>query len=81
MDTPPNPPPWHASPRPDAAPYSDRQTGEVRVPTSLYAVDERLRDIELVMTRAEGEAHLQQVRAALAAATETAVHGRPREVA
>jgi hypothetical protein len=47
----------------------------------LFAVDEPVSDIELVMTRAEGEAHLEQVRAALAAATETAVHGRPREVA
>ncbi|MEU3297573.1 hypothetical protein ABZ722_35275 [Streptomyces longwoodensis] len=79
MDTP--PPRWHASPRRGAAPYSDRQTGEVRVPLTLFAVDEPVSDIELVMTRAEGEAHLEQVRAALAAATETAVHGRPREVA
>ncbi|MGV9754203.1 hypothetical protein ACWDUC_00015 [Streptomyces tricolor] len=77
MDT---PAPWHASPRRDTAPYSDGATGEVRIPLSLFCVDERIRDLDLVLSRAEGELLLSQLRPALTASAETAVIRRPEVV-
>ncbi|MEV0634409.1 hypothetical protein AB0I77_05410 [Streptomyces sp. NPDC050619] len=71
---------WHASPRRAAAPYSDGQTGEVRIPLSLFCVDENLRDIDLVLSRAEGEDLLEQLRGALNASSETAFTRRPEVV-
>ncbi|MFF5655181.1 hypothetical protein [[Kitasatospora] papulosa] len=78
MDT--LPTPWHASPRQAAAPYSDSATGEIRIPLSLFCVDTHLRDVDLVLTRAEGEAFLEELRPALTAATATAVTRRPEVV-
>ncbi|MEU0058484.1 hypothetical protein [Streptomyces sp. NPDC006334] len=71
---------WHASPRREAAPYSDGQTGEVRVPLSLFCIDERLRDVDLVLSRVEGEELLAQLRGALSASSETAFTRRPEVV-
>ncbi|KUN32568.1 hypothetical protein AQJ11_03315 [Streptomyces corchorusii] len=77
MDTPSAP--WHASPRRDAAPYSDAQTGEVRIPLTLFSVDERIRDVDLVLSRTEGETFFEQLRPALTASIESAVR-RPEVV-
>ncbi|MGW4561407.1 hypothetical protein ACWEN3_03025 [Streptomyces sp. NPDC004561] len=74
MDT---PTPWHASPRRGAAPYSDSETGEVRIPLSLFCVDAHLRDADLVLARPEGEQLLTQLRSALTASVETSVVRRP----
>lgn len=47
---------WHASPQRAASPVSDPSTGEVRVPVSLYAIDELQAEVPLVLSRAEAEA-------------------------
>lgn len=46
---------WHASPRGAVATMSTADTGEVRVPISLYHVDEHQGDAPLVLSRAEAE--------------------------
>lgn len=51
----------HASLRRDASPCSDRVTGEVRVPLSLYCVDNRLGDVELVLSRTDKERLLRRL--------------------
>jgi hypothetical protein len=79
VDTPPSAP-WHASPRRDAAPYSDGATGEVRIPLSLFCVDEHIRDVDLVLARVEGETLLAQLRPALAASAESTLTRRPEVV-
>lgn len=70
----------HASPRRDAAPYSDSATGEVRVPLSLYRVDEQLDDVDLVLSRQEGERLVERIQSALARSVETVVLRRPEVV-
>ncbi|HLL32953.1 MAG TPA: hypothetical protein VK545_03460 [Streptomyces sp.] len=65
---------WHASPRRDGAPYSDRSTGEVRVPLSLFHIDKHMADVDLVLSRVEGEGLLEALRAALTASAENTLH-------
>lgn len=55
----------HASLRRDEPPVRDAVTGEIRVPLSLYDLDEHCGDTTLVMSRAEGEALFAHLRAAL----------------
>ncbi|GHC90287.1 hypothetical protein GCM10010349_78520 [Streptomyces flavofungini] len=62
----------HASPRRDAPVDVDAGTGEVRVPLSLYSLDEHQGDIELVLSRGEGAALLDRLAAYL--------HPRPQAV-
>lgn len=45
----------HASLRRDEPPTIQQATGEVRVPLTLYEVDENRGDIDLVLARAEGQ--------------------------
>lgn len=47
--------PWHASPRPDAPPTGDLDTGEIRIPLALFHVDKPQGDVDLVLSRAEAE--------------------------
>lgn len=68
---------WHASPQRGGAPASDAGTGEVRVPLSLFHVDQHMGDVELVLSRLEGEELLTGLRAALAA---SAVRKRPEAI-
>jgi hypothetical protein len=46
---------WHASPRRDAMATSDADTGEVRVPLFLYALDRHQGDVVLVLSRKEAD--------------------------
>lgn len=55
----------HASARRDEPPTIDATTGEVRVPLALYEVDERRGDVDLVMSRAEGQTLFTQLAEAL----------------
>ncbi|MDX2643454.1 hypothetical protein PV341_07675 [Streptomyces sp. PA03-1a] len=66
---------WHASPRRAADPVSDPGTGEIRVPLSLFSVDEHQGDVDLVLSRVEGEGLLSTLRAALAASAEAVFRG------
>jgi hypothetical protein len=59
----------HASPRRDELLTTDLGTGEIRVPLSLYNIDEHQGDIDLVLSRTEGETLTASLHAAL---TETA---------
>ncbi|MFI1956127.1 hypothetical protein ACH437_30535 [Streptomyces xinghaiensis] len=61
---------WHASPRRDGAPHSDSTTGEVRVPLALFHIDEHQGDLDLVLSRVEGEELLDGLRTALTASVE-----------
>lgn len=45
----------HASVRRDEPLKTQPDTGEVRVPLALYAVDENRGDVDLVLSRAEGQ--------------------------
>lgn len=45
----------HASVRRDEPLRTQQDTGEVRVPLALYALDENRGDIDLVMSRTEGQ--------------------------
>ncbi|MDN3027992.1 hypothetical protein [Streptomyces sp. S.PB5] len=45
----------HASTRRDEPLTTDAVTGEVRVPLALYAVDERRADVDLVLSRTDGQ--------------------------
>lgn len=47
--------PWHASPRPNAAPAGDTNTGEIRVPLELWCVDRPQGPADLVLSRVEAE--------------------------
>ncbi|GAA2639757.1 hypothetical protein GCM10009863_66050 [Streptomyces axinellae] len=47
---------WHASPRKEAEATTDSVTGEIRVPLSLFKVDQRQGDAPLVLSRREAEA-------------------------
>jgi hypothetical protein len=52
---------WHASPRPNASPTGDTNTGEIRVPLELWSLDRSLGNADLVLSRVEAEhlyAHL-----------------------
>lgn len=52
---------WHASPRPNAAPTGDTDTGEIRVPLEIFSVDRSQGPVDLVLSRTEAEhlhAHL-----------------------
>ena len=56
--------PWHASPRANAAPTGDVDTGEIRVPLELFHVDSSQGDVDLVLSRGEAEdmhAHLSRL--------------------
>ncbi|MFI8988678.1 hypothetical protein ACIG63_27320 [Streptomyces antimycoticus] len=64
---------WHASPRREASMISDSGTGEVRVPLSLFHLDQHQGDVDLVLSRAEA-AELQELLSVLTA-------GRPVSVA
>ncbi|MGW2742390.1 hypothetical protein [Streptomyces sp. NPDC001450] len=55
----------HASLRRGEVPVCDSRTGEVRVPITLYDLDEPREYPELVLARAEAEALFAQLRAAL----------------
>lgn len=46
---------WHASPRTTVQPSTDDTTGEIRLPLSLYQVDEHQGDVPLVLSRVEAE--------------------------
>lgn len=46
---------WHASPRRGESATSDSDTGEIRVPLSLFHVDQHQGDVELVLSRTEAE--------------------------
>jgi hypothetical protein len=46
---------WHASPCRGARPSSEDGTGEIRIPLSLFHIDERQGDMPLVLSRAEAE--------------------------
>ncbi|MGA5599660.1 hypothetical protein ACPCUF_01240 [Streptomyces griseoincarnatus] len=71
------PSPLHASPRRGAELCSDSATGEIRVPLSLFCVDEPVRDVDLVLSRAEGETLLEELRWRLGLAGEVPVQRRP----
>lgn len=45
----------HASVRRDEPLRTQQTTGEVRVPLALYALDENRGDLDLVLSRAEGQ--------------------------
>lgn len=62
---------WHASPCRTGAPHCDGATGEVRIPLSLFHIDEHQRDVDLVLSRVEGEELLEGLRAALTASVES----------
>ncbi|MFC5805570.1 hypothetical protein [Streptomyces formicae] len=47
--------PSHASPRTGASPTGDIDTGEVRVPLELFALDSSLGHVDLVLSRPETE--------------------------
>ncbi len=64
---------WHASPRRGASMITDSGTGEVRVPLSLFHLDQHQGDVDLVLSRAEA-AELQELLSVLTA-------GRPISVA
>lgn len=51
----------HASTRREEPLTTDVVTGEVRVPIALYDVDERRGDVDLVLSRAEGQQLLKQL--------------------
>lgn len=57
----------HASQRGGEPLKSDAGTGEVRIPLSLYQLDDRLADCDLVLSRGEAEALTSALRTALAA--------------
>lgn len=52
---------WHASPERLALPTTDRVTGEVRIPISLFSVDRLQARIPLVLSRREDERLLGQL--------------------
>lgn len=70
----------HASLRRAASPSSDSTTGEVRVLLSLYQVDALLGDVDLVLSRHEGEQLIEQLQAGLAVQADTARARRPEVV-
>ncbi|MCH0561967.1 MULTISPECIES: hypothetical protein [unclassified Streptomyces] len=55
----------HASTRRDEPPSSDADTGEVRVPIALYALDEHRGDTDLVLSRADADRLLAELAQAL----------------
>jgi hypothetical protein len=65
--------PWHASPRRGASPRCDEATGEIRIPLALFAIDQHQGDVDLVLSRLEGEALLESVRSALTPSVEGAL--------
>ncbi|MEV5091540.1 hypothetical protein AB0N18_27175 [Streptomyces griseoincarnatus] len=73
MDT---PAPLHASPRRGAELCSDSATGEIRVPLSLFCVDEPVGTVDLV-SRREGETLLEELRWRLGLAGEVPLQRRP----
>jgi hypothetical protein len=46
---------WHASPRRGAPASREPDTGELRVPLSLFELDAHQLDVELVLSRVEAE--------------------------
>ncbi|MCB5909825.1 hypothetical protein [Streptomyces pinistramenti] len=46
---------WHASPRRGESPTISSDTGEIRVPLSLFDLDAHQGDIALVLSRREAE--------------------------
>lgn len=74
MDT---PSPLHASPRRGAELCSDSATGEIRVPLSLFCVDEPVGNVDLVLARPEGETLLEELRWRLGQSAEVPVRRRP----
>ncbi|MBQ0971294.1 hypothetical protein ACOZDZ_28400 [Streptomyces griseoincarnatus] len=74
MDT---PAPLHASPRRGAELCSDSATGEIRVPLSLFCVDEPVGTVNLVLSRPEGEMLLEELRWRLGLAGEVPLQRRP----
>ncbi|MDQ0949347.1 hypothetical protein QFZ24_003270 [Streptomyces phaeochromogenes] len=65
---------WHASPRRNVPPTTDLGTGEIRVPLALFAIDEHRGDIDLVLSRTEGESLAASLRAALTEVVESDLH-------
>ncbi|AZM91424.1 hypothetical protein [Streptomyces sp. W1SF4] len=52
---------WHASPTRGAQPSTDHETGEVRIPVSLFDVDVHQGDSELVLSRREARMLLEHL--------------------
>lgn len=46
---------WHASPTRDVPATRERETGEIRVPLSLFDLDEPQGEVQLVLSRTEAE--------------------------
>lgn len=46
---------WHASPRKGAPASRNKDTGEIRIPLSLFHLDRPQGDVDLVLSRVEGE--------------------------
>lgn len=46
---------WHASPRRGVPASRNKDNGEIRVPLALFHLDQQQGDIELVLSRVEGE--------------------------
>ncbi|MEU2674597.1 hypothetical protein ABZ622_38310 [Streptomyces sp. NPDC007164] len=65
---------WHASPQRAASPSSDPATGEVRVPVSLYNIDELQAEVPLVRSRVEAEALRSKLADLLARPAEAALY-------
>ncbi|NUS74955.1 MAG: hypothetical protein HOV70_01985 [Streptomyces sp.] len=55
----------HASLRRDEPMRTQQATGEIRVPLSLFAVDQNQGEVDLVMSRAEGQRFFTQLAEAL----------------
>jgi hypothetical protein len=70
----------HASLRRGSTPACDSRTGEVRVPLTLYDLDEPQDYPDLVLARAEAEALFAQLRAALVPVPEQQLTARPEVV-
>ncbi|WP_327660894.1 MULTISPECIES: hypothetical protein [unclassified Streptomyces] len=74
------PVPLHASLRRGAAPHTDATTGEVRLPLSLFRIDEYQGDIDLVLSRTEGERLLNDLGGTLAPQASSALRQTPEVV-
>ena len=70
----------HASLRRGSQPACDARTGEVRVPLTLYALDEAQGYPDLVLSRSEAEALFAHLRVALVPIPEQPAAARPEVV-
>ena len=71
---------WHASPRRGQRPRVDAGTGEIRVPLALYHFDEHQADVDLVLSRVEGDALLARLSTALTDPADPAMRRGPEIV-